>query len=816
LADDIKRVVVRLSAEGGASAGQQVEQFTRKATEGLQATGRAARAARNELAQAQVQLTDIVVSLGSGQSPITVLLQQGGQLRDVFGSVGGAIGAVGRALASMVTPATLIGGATLGIAYAMAKGYNESRAFDAAIARTGNAAGITEGQFNAMAGAVAESAQTTIGSARAIALAIVSSGEVSGQSLVAVTNAAARLASVTGDSEQDVARQFKGIGTSAAKWAEQMNESYRFVTSGQIDMIRAMEEGGEKQKALQTAVGLLNDKLQTQYENLGYLEVAYRATTRAASDFADAAKSIGRDTTAEDRVDSLRKKLEGARALADAARSRGQTINPIESEEQKAANRRLRDLEIEQRDAAVRAANRATAAAQDKESAALKKRLADVTSNLSGENTEYAKTIKTIQQAAAAGLITEEQRIQRLTEAATKFGSRGGSGGGGRGGSKSETPDYIGAAEDAFSRRVQAYAEKNQEALDKVDEQEAKEQERRQERAADYARNILDQTEQLNVDLIESDSARAAAQLELDRQRMRDELDAIGAHGEARAAVEEAIEKNIAARKLVIQKQAAIDARTELDKTLEGAAKDIWTKLSTGETIKGSDILKQIGGAMAQDSWKNSIRPLLTGDKPGAEGGDFFAKMLDKLGVSADKTATGFDSVIAKMSGFENGLGGIAQALWQMIAGSGGNSGGGILNSIGSLFSGGSGGGGTEAINGFFAKGGAFTNGVFNQTTPFAFKAGGSFRMGIMGEAGDEAVMPLARDGAGRLGVRAQGAGGARQSVTNFHLTQVFAPGVTQADMAMHGQALANQMRAETINSAVRPGGALWRAARGY
>lgn len=52
-----------------------------------------------------------------------------------------------------------------------------------------------------------------------------------------------------------------------------------------------------------------------------------------------------------------------------------------------------------------------------------------------------------------------------------------------------------------------------------------------------------------------------------------------------------------------------------------------------------------------------------------------------------------------------------------------------------------------------FAKGGAFTNGIYSQPTPFAFASGGAF--GVMGEAGPEAVMPLARGPDGSLGVTA-------------------------------------------------------------
>lgn len=46
-----------------------------------------------------------------------------------------------------------------------------------------------------------------------------------------------------------------------------------------------------------------------------------------------------------------------------------------------------------------------------------------------------------------------------------------------------------------------------------------------------------------------------------------------------------------------------------------------------------------------------------------------------------------------------------------------------------------------------FEKGGAFTNGIVNEPTPF--------RLGIMGEAGPEAIMPLRRTATGALGVQA-------------------------------------------------------------
>ena len=57
------------------------------------------------------QMTDIWVSIASGQKPMTVLLQQGGQLKDLFGGVGNAARAVGGYVLGMINPFTVLAGA---------------------------------------------------------------------------------------------------------------------------------------------------------------------------------------------------------------------------------------------------------------------------------------------------------------------------------------------------------------------------------------------------------------------------------------------------------------------------------------------------------------------------------------------------------------------------------------------------------------------------------------------------------------------------------------------------------------------------------
>lgn len=97
---------------------------------------------------------------------------------------------------------------------------------------------------------------------------------------------------------------------------------------------------------------------------------------------------------------------------------------------------------------------------------------------------------------------------------------------------------------------------------------------------------------------------------------------------------------------------------------------------------------------------------------------------------------------------------------------------GGILGSLFKGFGGGSGASSPAATaafaagsGGLFANGAAFSNGnvipfanggVVSSPTLFPMAGG---KTGLMGEAGAEAIMPLTRDSAGRLGVRASGGG---------------------------------------------------------
>lgn len=116
-----------------------------------------------------------------------------------------------------------------------------------------------------------------------------------------------------------------------------------------------------------------------------------------------------------------------------------------------------------------------------------------------------------------------------------------------------------------------------------------------------------------------------------------------------------------------------------------------------------------------------------------------------------------------------------------------------------------------------FAKGGSFTNTIVKEPTLFEF-GGAKKSLGMMGEAGPEAIMPLERGPDGKLGVRASGTdqssgGGVIQISTTINLGPGQGMQGGQADPRV-AKALANEVKAatvETIQKMMRPGGMLAR-----
>lgn len=295
----------------------------KRTEDGIKRVGSATAYTKQQMQQLSFQLTDIVSGLATGQSPFYVLMQQGGQLRDTFGGVGGAV----RALSSVFTVGRVVAlgmaGGIAAFASAAFEGWQQSNRLRDSIALTGNAAGMTEDRFNALTRAIADSSTATIGSAREITQALVSTGRFGGAAIDSAARAATLLQRATGNAADDIVRDFSRMSQGVAKWAQETNERYHFLDVATFKLIQKQEKLGNTQEAMRIAFEAFAKPLQQQQENLGMLERAWNAVGKAASEAWDRMLAVGRAETIDQQIAKVQKLIEANARRTDFADSIG-------------------------------------------------------------------------------------------------------------------------------------------------------------------------------------------------------------------------------------------------------------------------------------------------------------------------------------------------------------------------------------------------------------------------------------------------------------------------------------------------------------
>lgn len=290
-----------------AAAGTTTDRF---ATKSLGAMANGTKLTRQEVLALNYTLSDMVASLASGASPFTILLQQGGQVRDSFGGFGPLFSKLG----GLITPTRLAVGTFAATAATLAaafyQGQRESLKLQDSLVLTGNQAGITEGRFNQLARTIADVKARPIADVRDALQTVVSTGSFGPGSIEAVTNAVISLQRFSGESAQTIVKDFASMKDGVTKWAAEHNRQYNFLTVEQYRFIRALEAQGRVQTAIAVTAQALDDKFKNQQRSLGLLDRALESTKNAWSGFWDVLKGIGRDTTPEERLAGLRQELE--------------------------------------------------------------------------------------------------------------------------------------------------------------------------------------------------------------------------------------------------------------------------------------------------------------------------------------------------------------------------------------------------------------------------------------------------------------------------------------------------------------------------
>lgn len=213
--------------------------------------------------------------------------------------------------------ALLLGGAVLGSAALVAEGAIEQDRFNKSLIATSNYAGLTSDSLAAMAHSVTDATGGTLGNAREALEALVASGRFGPAAINAAGQAIVQVERVTGQHAEEIVKDFERMGEGVAKWAADHNQSYHYLTASQYEYIRTLEEQGNVEQAEVENLKLLTAQFGKVNENLGYGAQAWRAIKQAASEYADQVKSVGREQTVGEQLDSLDKQLARMRTARD-------------------------------------------------------------------------------------------------------------------------------------------------------------------------------------------------------------------------------------------------------------------------------------------------------------------------------------------------------------------------------------------------------------------------------------------------------------------------------------------------------------------
>jgi len=283
---------------GAQALGKTTAQFD-KADNALQRTGISAKQTAAALRGVPAQFTDIVVSLQGGQAPLTVLLQQGGQLKDMFGGAGAAARALGGYVAGLVTPFTAAAAAAVALGAAYYKGSEEAEEYRKALILTGNTAGTNVGALSDLAKQIGATVGTT-GAAAEVLTQLASSAKIGSDSFGTITRAALEMRQATGRSVEDTVAEFVEIGKEPVAAAKKLNEEYGFLSAATYAQISALKQQGDTVGATRVLTeayaSTIHERTGEITGNLGLIERGWNAVWNATKRAVDSVSDIGRPT----------------------------------------------------------------------------------------------------------------------------------------------------------------------------------------------------------------------------------------------------------------------------------------------------------------------------------------------------------------------------------------------------------------------------------------------------------------------------------------------------------------------------------------
>jgi len=283
----------------------------------LTRTGNTAKQTAAALRGVPAQFTDIAVSLQGGQAPLTVLLQQGGQLKDMFGGIAPAAKALGGYVLGLINPFTVAAAAVGALTLAYYKGSQEADEYNKAIIFTGNSAGTSATQLASMAEQVSATVGTT-GAAAEVLAKLAGNGKIASGSFEEITEAALQMEKATGKAIDETIAEFAKIAKDPVAAAKELNDQYNFLTASVYSQIVALKEQGDTIGAAKLLTDTYADTIKNRTgevtANLGLIEGAWQKIKAAAAGALDATLDVGRTQSIDSQIANYQKILDGRKS----------------------------------------------------------------------------------------------------------------------------------------------------------------------------------------------------------------------------------------------------------------------------------------------------------------------------------------------------------------------------------------------------------------------------------------------------------------------------------------------------------------------
>ncbi|ROO33381.1 phage tail tape measure protein [Pseudomonas sp. 7SR1] len=859
----------------------------------LTRTGNTAKQTANALRGVPAQFTDIAVSLQGGQNPLTVLLQQGGQLKDMFGGIGPAAKALGGYVLGLVNPFTVAAAAIAGLTYAYYSGSEEAVGYREELIKTGNAAGTSADALTQMARQVSATVGTT-GAAAEVLTKLAGAGKIVSGSFEGITIAALDWEKATGRAVEETIAEFVKIGKDPVAAAKELNDQYNFLTASTYAQIVALKSQGDTIGAAKlltdTYVDTIKNRSSEVMENLSVWERGWKSLKGEISATADAVKDIGREqalasriTEAQQRVAAAQSMVNGDPSDTDAqeklknsrlelefltqqkntqdAIAKAQGLNAQIQRDGIDASMRLKAISdsnltneekrnklIKEYKRDVEALRKANANDPLVQPDVVEKTIQNIheknkdpkapTSalNLSGFNDsknqlsailgEYKNAQKELEAAQKAGLVTQEDYLLKRqalignerdevtaayeAEIAALEASKG----------KASTSAAQRIQLDQKIADARANMVKAQKEADSELEVIATNEQGRLAKQALAIKTYTDALDQQNVALRRAGSRAADGVGRGDRENaINGELNEIADRANQQR-LDLARDKADQARNMSAEEyQAKLDAINKSEKDLSetvlsnyeqmSEAQSDWRKGATSAFSNYLESARNIAG-QTRDLFSNAFSSMedsvvnfaITGK---GSFGDFTKSVLADMARIATRTAAseGLSALFGLAASAAGSYFGGASSAGSTQAGYSGDLSGFTPGSI--QAKGGAWSGGVQ----MFANGAAFANSIVSKPTAFGMAGGG---IGVMGEAGEEAIMPLTRTAGGQLGVRALTGGGSGTAISINAPVTVVTQDRSSEGMQIDQQALSKSLQSQMQAVAEKAVADSWRA----